>query len=206
LAKETQETRRPRLKFDDLEWPEEVAGSALAAAANAPLRPRQKRFVEEYLVDLNATQAAIRAGYSKKHAGDQGYDLLRRANVVAAVQLALAERSRRTAITADKVLVELARIAFADLRDCVDWDDTGATLKESKELTTDTARAVAEVTVTRGKSGEKIRVKLHDKMAALTALARHLGLFKDRIEITGPAGEPPVVLNVFVDRESPPAP
>jgi phage terminase small subunit len=166
--------------------------------------PKQARFVEEYLLDLNATQAAIRAGYSRKRAGARGYLLMRHPDVAAAVTAAQHERSRRTAITAGQVLIELARIAFADLRDFVEWDDTKIEILSSKDLSTDAARAVAEVTYS--KSGGATKVKLHDKKAALEALARHLGLFKDRIEVSAPDDAAPAVLNVYVVHGPPPPP
>ncbi len=73
---------------------------------------RQARFVDEYLIDLNATQAAIRAGYSRKTAQEQGSRLLSNVMVAAAIEKAMAERSQRTEITQDQVLKDLARIAL----------------------------------------------------------------------------------------------
>lgn len=84
------------------------------------LTPKQQTFVDEYLVDLNATQAAIRAGYSKKTARSQGERMLTNVDVAAAIQKGFQERSERTQITAEKVLLELAVIAFADLQQLAD--------------------------------------------------------------------------------------
>jgi phage terminase small subunit len=84
------------------------------------LTPKQQTFVDEYLVDLNATQAAIRAGYSKKTARSQGERMLTNVDVAAAIQKGFQERSERTKITAEKVLLELAVIAFADLQQLAD--------------------------------------------------------------------------------------
>ena len=81
---------------------------------------KQKRFVEEYLIDLNATQAAIRAGYSPHTAKDIGCENLAKPNIAAAISQAMAERSRRTGINQDRVLQELARIGFAKITDVVD--------------------------------------------------------------------------------------
>lgn len=85
------------------------------------LTPKQARFVEEYLVDLNATQAAIRAGYSARTAEQQGSRLLRNVQVAASVAAGQQDRSGRTEITADRVLQELAKIGFADIRKAVKW-------------------------------------------------------------------------------------
>lgn len=86
------------------------------------LTEKQKAFVREYLVDLNATQAAIRAGYSKKNADRIGPELLGKTCVSAAVSEALQKRAERTEITQDKVLEEIARYAFKEASDALDSD------------------------------------------------------------------------------------
>ena len=90
------------------------------SAQDAPqlgLTPRQQRFVDEYLIDLNGTQAAIRAGYSASTAAEQAYDLLRKPQIVDSIAVARKAQQERTQITADKVVTELALIAFADARE-----------------------------------------------------------------------------------------
>ncbi len=77
---------------------------------------KQRRFVDEYLVDLNATQAAIRAGYSPKTAGQIGERLLKKVEIQTGVQEAMKARENRTHITQDRVLQELSRLAFFDPR------------------------------------------------------------------------------------------
>ena len=89
----------------------------------AKLTAKQQRFVEEYLIDLNATQAAIRAGYSPKTANEQGARLLANASVQEAIAKAMAERSRRTGISQDRVIQELARIAFVNPKNIIDFED-----------------------------------------------------------------------------------
>ncbi len=160
------------------------------------MTPKQQRFAEEYLVDLNATQAAIRAGYSKTRACARGWKLLRQAEVAAAIEAEMSRRAARTAITADRVLIELARIAFADPRDCVTWGPNGVEVKSSDELSSDAAGAVAEVSGTRTKSGGTTKIKMHDKIAALEKIGRHLGLFKDRLEMNGSGRLPE--LNIII--------
>jgi phage terminase small subunit len=153
------------------------------------LTAQQKRFVAEYLIDLNATQAAIRAGYSQKTAKSQGNRLLTNVDVAAAIQEAQAKRSNRTEITQDRVLLELARIGFADIRNAVSWGrspvDTQAEeaepnglgiypveLMPSSEVDDDTAAAISEVSLT----AQGVKLKTHDKLAALDKIARHLGM------------------------------
>jgi phage terminase small subunit len=142
-----------------------------------PTTPRQCRFVEEYLVDLNATQAAKRAGYSARSAASRGSKLLRNPAVAAAIEKAQAKRAQRTRVSADRVVTELAKVAFGDPRRLFSWGPGGVELRESSELTEAEAALVSEVSETRTAAGGTRRVKLHCKMTALTALGKHLGLF-----------------------------
>ena len=146
------------------------------------LTPKQQRFVEEYLVDLNATQAAIRAGYSEKTAQEIGAQNLSKLMVATAIAEAQAARSERTEITQDRVLLEYARIAFSDMRTFAKWGPDGVSLIESDQLPEDAALCVAEVTETTTKHGGSIKFKLHDKRAALDSLAKHLGMFQTEDE------------------------
>jgi phage terminase small subunit len=95
------------------------------------LTAKQARFVAEYLVDLNATQAAIRAGYSARTANEQAARLLANVSVAAAVAEAQAARGKRTEVTQDRVALELARIAFGDPRRVMDWGPGGVTLRST---------------------------------------------------------------------------
>ena len=156
------------------------------------MTPKQKLFVEEYLVDLNATQAAIRAGYSDKNASQIGTQLLGKTSVAERIQKALAERKQRTEITADMVLRELARIAFSDTRKL--YNDDGS-MKLPHELDDDTAASLAGVDTFEETSegmviGYTRKVKRWDKAKALELLGKHLGMFTEKREITGPNGSP----------------
>ena len=141
---------------------------------------KQRRFVEEYLIDLNATQAAIRAGYSPDTAEEQGARLLRFVKVSTAVKQAIAERSRRTGVNAERVVTELAKIAFANITDIANI--TEAVLKD--DAARDDTAAVLSVKVKRG-IGESVEreIKMHDKVKALEQLGRHLGLFNDKLRL-----------------------
>src|SRR3954466_14333647 len=142
-----------------------------------PLNDRQARFVAEYLVDLNATQAAIRAGYSPASARTQAADLLTNPNISAAIAEAQAARSRRTEVTADRVVLELARVAFGDPRRVMSWGPGGVKLRPSAELADaeegadEGGASVAEVGKTTTKEGGSLRVKTVDKLGALRAEA-----------------------------------
>ena len=142
---------------------------------------KQKRFVEEYLIDLNATQAAIRAGYSPKTAKDIGCENLAKPNISDAIDKAMAERSRRTGINQDRILLELARIGLAKITDVVD-PDTGKILPDASD---DDLACIQSIKIKPNEFGTEREVKLYDKKSALVDLGKHLGLFKDKVELGG---------------------
>ncbi|MCJ7828615.1 MAG: terminase small subunit [Dehalococcoidia bacterium] len=165
------------------------------------LGPKQARFVEEYLVDLNATQAAIRTGYSQKTAEVQGCRLLRNVKVVEAIAAAQTKRSERLEITLDKWLRELAIIGFSDIENYINIDDYGCIVaKTFEQMPKDSSRAlevceevrtIKEDPGTKDKKGEatilnsRIRFKLHDKLGALEKIGKSLGFLKDKIDHSG---------------------
>ena len=155
--------------------------------ADRRLTPKQAEFVRQYLVDLNATQAAIRAGYSEKTAYRIGAELLQKTSVAEAIATAQAKREQRTEITADRVVAELAKIAFGSARDVMEWGPNGVTLKSSTELTDEQAAAIAGVSENITQNGSSLKLKRHDKVKALELLGRHLGMFTDKVknEISG---------------------
>lgn len=138
------------------------------------LTPKQQRFADEYIIDLNATQAAIRAGYSVKTAREQACVLLTNLNIQAAVQKALKKRAERTQITADRVLEELAKIAFSNIVDYVSFNGSTVTLGDSEQIEREKLAAIESVS--EGKDG--VKLKLHNKLTALNALSQHLGIDK----------------------------
>ena len=151
---------------------------------------KQKRFVEEYLIDLNATQAAIRAGYSSATAKEIGCENLTKPNISEAISKAMAERSRRTGINQDRVLQELARIGFAKITDVVDPD----TAKIRPDASEDDLACIQSIKIRPNEFGTEREVKLYDKKSALVDLGKHLGLFKDKMELTGDMD-----LNITID-------
>ena len=143
---------------------------------------KQKRFVEEYLIDLNATQAAIRAGYSPDTAKSIGSENLTKPDIQARIAKAMAERSRRTGVNADRVIMELAKIAFVNASDVIDADT--ATVK-ADALPEDTAAIQSVKVKTFGEDGLEREIKMADKLKALELLGKHLGMFKDKVELSG---------------------
>ena len=146
------------------------------------LTPKQAAFVKEYLIDKNATQAAIRAGYSAKTADRIGPELLGKTCVEAAVNRNLIKQQERTEVTADRVLRELAAIAFADTRRLYREDGS---IKSPGELDDRTASALAGIDPEErdGEDGYRAytrKVKQWDKVKALELLGKHLGLYPTR--------------------------
>ena len=166
----------------------------------------QKKFIKEYLIDLNITAAALRAGYSEKTAYSIGQETFNKPHIQAAIQKEMNKRARRTEITADKVLEEYAKLGFSDVTDylqvvteriLVGHDkETGEPISDISQfvLMKDTANipksklaAISEIK--QAKDGS-ISFKLHDKKGALDSIAKHLGMFAERVELTGKDGGP----------------
>ena len=143
---------------------------------------KQKRFIEEYLIDLNATQAAIRAGYSPDTAKAIGCENLTKPDIRAHIDRAMAERSKRTGVNADRVVQELAKIAFVNATEVI--DPKTATVREDA-LPEDTAAIQSVKVKTFGEDGLEREIKMADKLKALEMLGRHLGMFKDQLELSG---------------------
>ena len=149
------------------------------------LTAKQKLFVDEYLIDLNASAAARRAGYAKKRADQIGFENLKKPEISRAIQIRMADREKRTEISQDRVLQEYARIAFLDPRKLV--DENGNPLPLHK-LSDDVAAAIAGLDAKRmageeGASFEILKYKFVDKRASLSDVAKHLGMFeRDNIQ------------------------
>lgn len=185
------------------------------------LDARERRFVGEYLIDLDPRRAAIDAGYSKTTAASKAYQWVSNSklkpHVYAAIEQAQEKRSERTEITQDMVLQELAKISFSDIRKIVRWGETmirmetdkdgndvvvpyhGLALIDSNEIDDATAAAISEVA--EGRNG--LTVKLHDKKGALVDIGRHLGMFKDRVEHSGPDGGPIPMMPTTIELVAP---
>ena len=155
------------------------------------LTARQERFVEEYMIDLDAKNAAIRAGYSARSAKTLGPRLTKMKNVAARIEEEKAKRARRTGITAERVLRELAQLAFFDASKCLgmlngdmekmeDFDASkclgmlNGDMEKMEELERETA-SIAAIKI--GKGG--IEIRFHDKTRALELLGRHMGIFRE---------------------------
>ncbi len=156
------------------------------------LTEKQKRFADEYLIDLNASAAYKRAGYAGKGntAAVEGHKQLRNPNVAKYIALKQLKLQEKTEITQERVLAEFAKIAFLDPRKF--YDETG-NLIPIHMLDDDTAAALGGMDVTASKSADgdidyTKKIKIIDKKGALDSIARHLGMFVDKTELSGPNG------------------
>ena len=152
------------------------------------LTPKQELFAQEYIIDLNATAAATRAGYSAKTAYSIGWDNLRKPEIQERISELMQSRSKRTEITQDRVLEELARVGFVRISDVVDLE-TG---RIRAGVTDDDIAAVSAVKVKSipSEDGDIVEreVKLSDKLRALEMMGKHLGMFADQVRLTGDVG------------------
>ncbi len=161
----------------------------------ARLNAKQKRFVDEYLIDLNATQAAIRAGYKKTEYTDTNANkLLENTRIREAIDKAMAERSKRTGINQDRVIQELARIAFVNPQNVINAEN-GSVRDDATEDDLACIQAVKVKTMSGDKGySEEREVRLNDKMKALELLGKHLGMFTDKVEL-----DADMELNINID-------
>ncbi len=151
--------------------------------SDKPLSRKQQRFVDEYLIDLVAAKAYQRAyACSDAVAETNGPRLLRNARIQAGIEQRRLLLAIRTGVTPERVLEELARLGFSDMRKFTKWGPDGVRLNDSDALADDDARCVAEVSQTTTEGGGSLKFKLHDKVAALTQIGRHFGMFTDKIE------------------------
>lgn len=165
------------------------------------LKGKQARFVEEYIKDLNATQAAIRAGYSAKTARHMGAENLTKPNIAQAIEDASKERSDRCGIQADDVVRQLVRMGFADVRKLFTPEGQ---LRPVHELDDDTAAAIQSIEVVTkfipgpGDEPPEVeylhKIKMIDKIKPLELIGKHmgkqLGQWSERLEHTGKDGGP----------------
>lgn len=147
------------------------------------LTDKQQRFVDEYLIDLNATQAAIRAGYSVRTANEQGAQNLAKLSIQDAISKKMAARSRRTGVNAERVVLELAKVAFAKMTDIV---DSNGRIKE--DASPDDLACIESIKYKKsgneyGGSVER-EVKIASKLKALELLGKHLGMWSDKFNVT----------------------
>lgn len=148
----------------------------------AKLTEKQQRFVDEYLIDLNATQAAIRAGYSVKTATEQGCQNLTKLNISQAISERMAGRSKRTGVNQDRVVQELAKVAFIKMTDVVDPNGKIKDTASEDDLSCIESIKYKHSDTDSGYSVER-EVKVASKLKALELLGKHLGMWNDKLDV-----------------------
>ena len=159
-------------------------------AGKSKLTPKQKLFISAYLIDLNATRAAIAAGYSRDTAKQMGSENLAKPDVAEEIQKRMDRRAEKLEITSDKVLQEIALLGFANMADFIVPQEDCSILTDFSSMTREQAAAIQEVTVEEYVEGKgenarqckRVKFKLCDKGANLERLGKHLKLFVDRVE------------------------
>lgn len=155
------------------------------------LNEKQEKFCKEYVVDYNATQAAIRAGYSEDSAGAQSHKLLKKAEIQLTISKLQNKASKRLEINQDMVIMEIANIAFADIGLICDWDDEGNLVLKDREKMGTAIKAVNAIQAQKyyDKDGNhtstKLQFRMNDKLKALELLSKHLGLLDGNGSGTG---------------------
>jgi phage terminase small subunit len=151
------------------------------------LTPRKVKFCHEYVVDRNAYQAAMRAGFAEKTAQKQSFALLKEPAVAALIEELSAKQMKRIEVTADMVIARLASIGFASVGDYAAWDDQSCTLNPKESLSTEQLAAIQEIKndfdPKLGMGSTKVRLK--DSVRALELLGKYFKLFTDKVEHTG---------------------
>lgn len=179
------------------------------------LTPKQRRFVEEYLRNGENAAAAYRAAYGTKasplRCSQEAHRLLRHPKIAPIVTAAHERAEKATErvldryeVSKERIIAELARLGFANMQDYMRAGPDGDPYLDFSALTPDQAAALAEVTVEDFKDGRgedardvrRVKFKLYDKRAALVDLGRHLGLFKEKVELTGAEGGPMVGIGI----------
>ena len=154
---------------------------------------KQRRFIEEYPVDFNATEAAKRAGYSKKTAYSIGSRLLKKVEVQQEIQKAVTRLSNKADVTVERILKELAKIGFANLGDYFHITPEGEPIIDLSDITEEQSAALQEIVVEDFKDGRgdnsrdvrRVKIKMLDKCPALDKLGKYLGMFIDRVKVEG---------------------
>ena len=150
-------------------------------ADNLTLTPKQAAFCREYLVDFNGKQAAIRAGYSKDSAESTASEILSYPKVINEIERLAKVAIERSGIAANRLIRELASVAFSDIGDAVDFGPGGATMTSSADMAPQSRRAIQSVTYATTKDGDRFAIKQYDKLKAIELLGRYHGLW-DSIE------------------------
>lgn len=157
----------------------------MSAQTRGPRRPdeftpMQQLFIEQYMLHRSARRAAVEAGYSDTD--NAGWRLLQNQKIVDEINRRKEAQRRRNELLEDEVLQELAKIAFVDITDVVDFSGSRLNVKDLSEIPEHVRPAIKKVVCTPSQHGDKVTIELHDKIAALEKLGKYLSMWVDKIE------------------------
>ena len=157
----------------------------MSAKTRGPRRPdeftpMQQLFIEQYMLHRSARRAATEAGYSD--VDNMGWRLLQNKKIVDEINRRKEAQRRRNELLEDEVLQEMAKIAFVDITDIVDFNGSSLDVKDLSEIPEHVRPAIKKVTLTPGKYGDKVSIELHDKLKAQELLGKYLSMWVDKIE------------------------
>lgn len=150
-----------------------------------PLNHRQLLFCSEFIKDGNATAAAMRAGYSPKTSFSIAAELFQDPRIMTEIRRLQAELQADCRIDAERIMRELAKIAFCDLNKIVEWRGNRVTIRDSDTIDPDSKAAISMISESRQGGNSSLTVKMHDKLKALELMGRHVGMFNDKLKLEG---------------------
>jgi phage terminase small subunit len=161
---------------------------------NKKLTTKEEDFCNQYIIDFNGAQAALRAKYSEKTARQIAANLLSKVYILGRINELLEERRQRIIVKQDRVVYELAKLAFSDIRNYTD-EDGSIDLSKIDDFNSQCIQEITEDITTGGSEDrpwEKVKrkIKLYDKQKAIEMLGKHLVMFTDKTELSGPDGQP----------------
>ena len=180
MATKKKPTKKPLKAKPRTAKPRKKPTQVRTTPAGKTLIYKQQRFVEEYVIDLNGKQAAIRAGYEPANADAQASYMLTLPKVKQEVDRLTEKKALKAGIKADRVVKELALIAFANMKDYARWNNQKVRFLSSLHTPYEEGVVVSEVSSSQNKYGCAVKIKLHDKVSALEKLGKHLGLWKEK--------------------------
>lgn len=151
------------------------------------LEPMQLRYAEQYIIDFNGTKAAIRAGYAEPSAAQQSSRLLNNAKIQQYLQYLISDRSKRLQVTADKVVQEIAKIAFHNVQDLLDYLDGNVLFSDLEDMEFPEiikSIEVKETLIDGVRVGQIAKIQVYDKVKALELLGKHTALFTENLNLT----------------------
>jgi phage terminase small subunit len=159
---------------------------------------KEKLFIKYYVKTRNATEAAKLAGYSEDSARQIGAENLSKPSIRDAIDHELEKIQKKIGIDTETIINELKKIALSDIKKAAKWTEGSVSLIPSDQIPDDVSAAIAEVSQQSGEFGSSVKIKNYDKIRALELLGKHLKMFSDKVEVSGPDGAP-LEIKTYVD-------